>query len=267
MSQSVTMDPIGVVHTPFAEKLTAPRQPAALPGVTGRIELFPGHNYEHALEDLDGWERIWVIFWFHLNQGWRPKVLPPRSSGQRRGTFSTRSPHRPNPIGLSVVRLDSIDGLTLHVRDVDMVDGTPVLDLKPYVPYADAHPSARPGWLSPAPQEVGDPVAGFEIAWSPLGAAQASWIHQAGGVDLVALVTPVLRLGPQPHPYRRIKRDAEGLRLAVKDWRVRFRVEQRTVVIDEVRSGYRPSELARLAAVPELALHVAYVAEFGQGSG
>jgi tRNA-Thr(GGU) m(6)t(6)A37 methyltransferase TsaA len=263
MSQALTMEPIGVLRTPFTEKVRAPRQSVVAADVSGRIELFPGHNYEHALEDLERWERIWVLFWFHLNEGWRPKVLPPRSTGKRRGVFSTRSPHRPNPIGLSVVRLESVDGLILHVRDVDMIDGTPVLDLKPYVAYADAHPSARKGWLGPTAPEVEDPDRGFEVVWSPRATTQASWIRDAGGVDLVALTSPVLRLGPQPHPYRRIKRDAEGLRLAAKDWRVRFRVEERTVFVDEVRSGYRPSELMR-PATPELARHLAFVAEFGR---
>ncbi len=150
-SSEVSFVPIGVVHTPFPDRVSTPRQPYAAREARGTIELYPGHDFEHALEDLEGWDRLWVIFCFHLNPAgvWRPKVLPPRSAGKRRGVFSTRSPHRPNPIGLSVVRLDEVRGLTLYVRDVDMIDGTPVLDLKPYVPYADAFPGARTGWLEP----------------------------------------------------------------------------------------------------------------------
>ena len=154
----ITLTPIGVVRTPFADRVSAPRQPCAAGGARGTIELLPGRDFEHALSDLEGWDRIWVVFAFHLNPpgAWRPKVLPPRSAGKRRGVFSTRSPHRPNPIGLSVVRLDGVAGLSLHVRDVDMIDGTPVLDLKPYVPYADAFPDARTGWLEPlAPGDAG----------------------------------------------------------------------------------------------------------------
>ena len=79
-----------------------------------------------------------MLFWFDRNEGWRPKVLPPRSRSGRKGVFATRSPHRPNPLGLSAVRLERVDGLTLHVSDVDMLDGTPVLDIKPYVAYTDA---------------------------------------------------------------------------------------------------------------------------------
>ena len=107
---SLTLDPIGHVRTALGSKVEAARQPRAAEGIRGTIELLPGRNFEHALEDLDGWEYIWVVFWFHLNRGWRPKVLPPRSVSGRKGVFSTRSPHRPNPIGLSVVRLERVDG-------------------------------------------------------------------------------------------------------------------------------------------------------------
>lgn len=127
----LTLDPIGFLRGPLATKVQAARQPRAAAGTPARIELLPGRNFEHALEDLAHWELIWVIFWFHLNPGWRPKVLPPRSTTGRKGVFATRSPHRPNPIGMSVVRLERVDGLILHIRDADMLDGTPVLDLKP----------------------------------------------------------------------------------------------------------------------------------------
>ncbi len=144
------MEPIGFVRAPLESKAEAARQPAAATGTHGRIELLAGHNFEHALDDLAGWEYIWVIFHFHLNEGWRPKVLPPRSTTGRKGVFATRSPHRPNALGLSAVRLERIDGLTLHLGEHDMLDGTPVLDIKPYVAYTDAHPQARSGWLEDA---------------------------------------------------------------------------------------------------------------------
>ena len=116
------------------------------PDATGRIELFPGRGYEDALDGLAAWEYAWVLFVFHKNveeeRGWKPKVLPPRSD-QKRGVFSTRSPHRPNPIGLSAVQIERVDGLVVHVRRLDILDGSPVLDLKPYVAYADALPEAR----------------------------------------------------------------------------------------------------------------------------
>ena len=152
--QRLTLEPIGYVRSSLTTKVEAARQPRVGTDTRARIELLPGHNFEHALEDLASWELIWVIFWFHLNSGWRPKVLPPRSKTGRKGVFATRSPHRPNPIGISVVPLERIDGLTLHIRDADLLDGTPVLDLKPYIAYSDAHPTAGTVRAPPVPARV-----------------------------------------------------------------------------------------------------------------
>jgi tRNA (adenine37-N6)-methyltransferase len=241
----LSLEPIGVARTPFVDRVSAPRQPRIAEGVEGTLELFAGHGYEHALSDLDGWDRIWVIFWFHLNEGWRPKVLPPRSTGKRRGVFSTRSPHRPNPIGISVLRLVSVEGLVLHVKDVDLVDRTPILDIKPYVPYADAFPDASTGWLESQALEP-EP---WTVAWSPLARDQVGWLAAAHRIDLVTPIERTLALGPQPHPYRRIKvlPGAEGgLVLAVKAWRARFHIEGRVVTVDAIASGYKASQLASL---------------------
>src|SRR3954465_5867377 len=174
MPQQLTLDPIGYLRSSLETKVEAARQPQAAAGAEARIELLPGRNFEHALDDLAQWELIWVIFWFHLNPGWRPKVLPPRSTTGRKGVFATRSPHRPNPIGLSVVRLDRVDGLTLHIRDVDMLDGTPVLDVKPYVSYTDSVTDARVAWLDSPPAAAvegapapADPAPAFEVVLAP----------------------------------------------------------------------------------------------------
>ncbi len=248
---SLTLEPIGVIHTPHGDRASAPRQPYAADSVPGTIELFPGRGFEHALHDLAGWEYIWVIFWFHLNKGWRPKVLPPRSASGRKGVFATRSPHRPNPLGLSVVRLERVEGLRLYVRDVDMLDGTPVLDIKPYVAYSDAFADARSGWL----ETPRDPVAGYTVEFTPAAAAQLEWIAARSGLPLRQRIASILALGPQPHPYRRIRREADGtLRLAVQDWRVRFGVADRQVRVLEIASGYRPAQLAAGAPDPSGAI-------------
>ena len=107
-------------------------------------------NFDQALADLEGFSHIWVIYWMHLNQGWNPTVVPPRGPKTRRGLFATRAPHRPNSIGLSAVRLKKIEGRTLYVEGHDMLDATPVLDIKPYIPFTDAHPDATSGWLAEA---------------------------------------------------------------------------------------------------------------------
>jgi tRNA-Thr(GGU) m(6)t(6)A37 methyltransferase TsaA len=247
--------PIGYATTPFAEKMQAPRQPTAGKDVRGTIELLPA--YEHALADLDGIDRIWLIYWFHLNEGaWRSKVLPPRSD-KRRGVFATRSPHRPNPIGLSCVRLEGKDGLVLRVRDIDLVSGTPILDIKPYIPYADAFPSAHAGWL-----EAPDPLPPYVVAWSEEGRVQAEWLASRG-IEIARPVEQVLALGPEPHPYRRIKSDGDALRLAFKEWRVRFRVVDRSVTVLSIATGYRPSQIYALSADGALETHRAFVERFG----
>jgi tRNA (adenine37-N6)-methyltransferase len=263
---ALRLEPIGVVRTAFRAKAEAPRQPGAAAGVPGRIELFPGHNFEHALEDLAGWDYIWVIYWFHLNAAWRPKVLPPRSTSGRKGLFSTRSPHRPNPLGLSALRLDRVEGLTLHLRAVDMVDGTPVLDIKPYVPYSDAHPDARSGWLEDAARasqaaSPGDPLDAWQVHFEPLAAEQACWIEEHTCLPLAERIVATLSLGPQPNPYRRIKPEGRGFRLAIKEWRIHFSVDGRQLRVLQIASGYRPAQLAALEPGDQpLAWHRAFVA-------
>ena len=254
----LTLEPIGVARTSHRSKAEAPRQPAAARDTEGRIELYPGRNFEHALDDLAGFQRIWVLFWFHLNDSWRPKVLPPRSTSGRKGVFATRSPHRPNPLGLSAVRLERIEGLVLHVRDVDLVDGTPVLDLKPYVPYTDAFPEASTGWLGDEPRDApADPIGAWTVQFEPVAAGQAAWIEARTGLPLAERITATLKLGPQPHAYRRIRREGGGYLLKVKEWRVRFDREGPVIRVQSIASGYRPAEVARSAGDPEdpLAVH------------
>ena len=250
----LTLTPIGVIHTPFRTRLSAPRQPCAAEGARGTIELFPGRNFEHALSDIEQWNHIWVLFWFHLNPGWRPKVLPPRSEKKRHGVFATRSPHRPNPIGMSVLGLDRVDGLVLHVSGVDMIDGTPVLDIKPYLPVADVVPTAKSGWLAP------DPVPGYQVLWSAPAKEQTEWLKSEHSIDLTSEIERILAIGAQPHPYRRIRREGERLRLSLHEWRVFFRVQGRSVMIEAIRSGYRPEQLE---TDPTLRPHREFTARFG----
>lgn len=262
-TSSLMLRPIGVVHSPWKDKHSAPRQPAYARDVTGTIELLPGAEYEHALEDLASWSHIWVIFWFHHNQGWHPKVLPPRSR-KRRGVFATRSPHRPNPLGLSVLRLDNVEGQTLAVRDLDIMDQTPVFDIKPYVAYSDAIPAASSGWLGQ--DEVADPGPRFEIVYSERAEAQLAWLVGRAAFDLRALAEPVLGSGPAPHPYRRIRVQGDQLVLAVKDFRLRFTVEGERVTVHEIGTGYRKRVLtdptADATESTPLAVHREFVERF-----
>jgi tRNA (adenine37-N6)-methyltransferase len=264
-SDRLTLDPIGFLRSSLATKVEAARQPQAAVGTPARIELLPGRNFEHALEDLERWELIWVIFWFHLNPGWRPKVLPPRSTTGRKGVFATRSPHRPNPLGMSVVRLERIDGLVLHIRDTDMLDGTPVLDLKPYVAYTDAHPGAGTGWLEDAARagtsaRPVDPVSAYLVQFEALATEQAAWIEAHTGLAIRERIQTTLALGPTSHPYRRIRRVDDWMQLSVKEWRVRFTVVERDVRVLEIDSGFRDSQLAAGGADESHRLHREFLA-------
>lgn len=239
----LTLTPIGVVHSPFTEKMQAPRQPNTPQAADGTVELYSGRDFEHALEDLTTFRYIWLIFWFDQSEGWRPKVLPPRSE-KRRGLFATRSPHRPNPIGMSLVELTGIDGLVLSVKGLDLLEGTPVLDIKPYIPYADSRPDADHGWLDEA-AGLRDPLGAFQVQFSEAARADLQLLQQFG-VELEASIRQVLELGPEPHPYRRIKKTDEGGCLSLKDFRVHFSSPEqgRVLVVTEIATGYRPKQLA-----------------------
>jgi tRNA (adenine37-N6)-methyltransferase len=258
----LAMEPIGYMRTAHAARVDAPRQPAAATDTPGIIELLPGRNLEHAIENLHEWERIWVIFWFDRNAGWRPKVLPPRSTDGRKGVLATRSPHRPNPLGLSALRLVSVTGLSLNVLDVDLLDGTPVLDIKPYVPYTDAFTDSGSGWLERA---AGDPAQSWTVIFTSEAEAQLAWIAARSPLPLRERIVNTLKLGPQPHPYRRIKQGKDGgAMLAVQDWRISFAESNQAITVQSVRTGYRKSQLASTGMDPQLLLHREFTARFGE---
>ena len=259
-AKQLVLEPIGYVRTALATIVEAARQPRAGGGAEGTIELLPARNFEHALSNLAEWQYIWVLFWFDRNEGWRPKVLPPRSRSGRKGVFATRSPHRPNPLGLSAVRLEQVDGLTLHVSDVDMLDGTPVLDIKPYVAYTDAIATVENGWLDDS--RALDLRAAFVVEWDAEAARQAEWIEARTGLPLRERIASTLALGPNPQPYRRIRPDGDGFLLAVKEWRARFSVTGNLVRVHAIASGFRASQLASGDAAPEIAAHREFRAHF-----
>jgi len=139
--------PVGVVRSPFRSEEGTPIQPGQGRRAEGRIEILP--EYQEALADLEGFERIWLLSWFNRAMAWRTRVAPYRDDNLR-GLFATRAPARPNPVGISAVRLLRVEAGVLHVAELDILDGTPVLDVKPYVPEFDAFPVARAGWLERA---------------------------------------------------------------------------------------------------------------------
>ena len=147
----IEFKPIGIIHTPFTTPENMPIQPAGAAGVQGTVEIFD--EFLAGLKDLDGFSHIILLYHFHRSQGFSLQVVPFMDT-QGRGVFATRAPKRPNPIGLSIVALDRIESGVLHVRNVDMLDGTPLFDIKPYVPEFDSHTDVRTGWLEEARKSV-----------------------------------------------------------------------------------------------------------------
>lgn len=137
--------PVGTIHSPFTGIEKMPIQASGAKGVRGRVEVFP--QFDGGLEDLEGFSHIILLYHFHRCEGFELKVIPFLDS-RPHGVFATRAPRRPNPVGLSVVKVLTIENGTIHIENVDILDGTPLLDIKPYVPDFDVHPADRTGWLA-----------------------------------------------------------------------------------------------------------------------
>lgn len=154
-STELRFRPIAFARSPYKERFGAPHQASVSRGTReareaeGRIELAEGIPTETLLH-LEGFDYVWAIYVFHLNEGYKPLVRPPRTPDTAHGVFATRAPHRPNPIGLSALRVVRVERRVVVVSGLDLLDGTPILDLKPYLPYADAFPDARAGWVDDA---------------------------------------------------------------------------------------------------------------------
>ena len=253
--------PIGYVRNDRPELYQVPYQIGLLENMESVIELESGHNYEEALGDLQGMERIWVVFLFHKAKNWRPKITPPRGS-EKKGLFATRSPHRPNPIGISAVKLKKIEGLKLYIEDHDIVDGTPVLDIKPYLPYVDSFPESEHGWLG----DVEDARA-YDIEIADLCKTKLAWISGESGPDLLKLIDVNLSLHPMPKKGNRISKLVEGgFEIAVKTWRVKFHLDANKVVLEDVYSGYDQDYLdgVKVSKWDDVDLHRKFVSTFCQ---
>jgi tRNA-Thr(GGU) m(6)t(6)A37 methyltransferase TsaA len=193
-------EPIGYLESCFKEKFGIPRQPGLVTQATGILKLRDDPNLKTAIRSLEGFSHLWLIFVFHKHgsRNWKPSIRPPRLGGAKKvGVLASRSPHRPNPIGLSAVSLERIDldaegGPEIHVRGVDLLDGTPVLDLKPYIPYADSIPEAKAHWAE-------DPIERIEVIFSDR--AEERIAHKAIEHDnprLRDLIIEMLGLDPRP---------------------------------------------------------------------
>jgi len=237
--ESLSLSPIGYLRSTDQLKFAVPHQPLGGADKKHIIELNSGNNFEAALRDLSGFERVWLIWWFHRNSTWRPCVMPPRGEAKRRGVFATRSPHRPNPLGISCVQLIEIQGRTLTVGDTDLVDGTPILDIKPYIPEIDAFPESAYGWL----EQVNLQYQGnesYRIEVSALAQAQLDWLISTWDIDFFTQAKRLLSIDPSPHRTRRIiKLTADNhYRMGCGAWRIFFSISKKLICISEIKAGY-----------------------------
>lgn len=228
------------------------------------MELLPDCGYEQALQDLAGFERIWLLSWFHRNANWRPLVLPPRGPARRRGVFATRSPHRPNPLGLTSVALLGITGRRLRIGPCDLVDGTPIFDVKPYIAAHDAFPAARAGWIDAMEAELREP-ARFTVSFTTLALTQGQWLRETWGIDFTPRLIELLSRDPSPHRTRRIKRrSAIEFEIGCGAWRAVFKVEGETVCVRALEPAYPMRFLTRpgYEDVPDREAQLAFLARW-----
>jgi tRNA (adenine37-N6)-methyltransferase len=236
--QELTLRPIGYIRCGKAVKFAALHQPDESAAEQNVLELLPQEDLRRGLQDLQGFTRIWLIWWFHRNETWRPLVLPPRGTAKRRGVFATRSPHRPNALGMTPVKLLGIDGNRLLLGPCDLVDGTPVFDIKPYIPEYDVFAEESSGWL----EEVDawqQQEAKFSVRYGALALAQIEWLRRERGIDFTARIEEILAHDPSPHRTRRVRHKGGGLHeIGCGAWRVRFRVHDSIVSLEQIVPGF-----------------------------
>lgn len=234
-----SFEAVATVSSPYTSKFAIPRQPGLVPEAKGRVILASAYNQEAFLRGLEQISHLWLTFVFHVHLGAtvKPMVRPPRLGGNDKiGVFASRGTYRPNPIGLSVVALDGVSceegQWQLHISGMDLLDGTPVLDIKPYLPYADIIPNAVAGYASDAPPVV--PVSFAQSAQEQLEAiaqrAEASEAERTLG----GLICSVLRQDPRP-AYKRGKDEGAEYGMTLYHWNIRWRVSEGAFEVFDVR--------------------------------
>ncbi|WP_145490972.1 tRNA (N6-threonylcarbamoyladenosine(37)-N6)-methyltransferase TrmO [Yersinia rohdei] len=214
---------IGVIRSPYKEKFAVPRQPGLIEDGGGELQLLAPYNQPEAVRGLSDFSHLWVMFVFHqtMDGGWRPTVRPPRLGGNARmGVFATRSTFRPNPIGMSLIELKAVHcqgkEVILELGSLDLVDGTPVIDIKPYLPFAESQPLARAGFAQSAPD------ADMQVDFSSTAEQQLAQLQQRYP-NLRRFITQVLAQDPRP-AYRKEESESREYAVLLLEFNVRWRV-------------------------------------------
>lgn len=216
---------IGVIRSPYKEKFAVPRQPGLVKSASGELHLLAPYNQADAVRGLEAFSHLWVIFVFHqtMEGGWRPTVRPPRLGGNARmGVFATRSTFRPNPVGMSLVELKGIvcqkESVILQLGSLDLVEGTPVIDIKPYLPFAEALPDATASYAQQAPQ------ADMRVTFTA-DVEQQLLALEKRYPQLKTFIGEVLAQDPRP-AYRKGEETGKTYAVWLHDFNVRWRVTE-----------------------------------------
>lgn len=230
-----TFKPIGFLKSCYPDKFGVPRQSGLVAKAYSELKIFSEFQPEISLQGLTGYSHIWLQFVFHQNtsQRFHAKVHPPRLGGEAMGLFATRSPHRPNPIGLSLVELIDVQRDTLHLAGADLVDGTPILDLKPYLPHIESRPEASGGWALQVEQ------TDIKVEFTPKTMQiLQEWIENSGRAELKEVIEGVLKQDPRPVIYRGYEsqespyRNKHAFRLYDGDVHFEFVSQNHVIVFD-----------------------------------
>lgn len=232
----MSLNTIALIHSPYKEKFAVPRQPGLVPSAKAELEILPPYDDINAFSGLDEFSHLWLVFIFHKNnqpENWKPTVRPPRLGGNKRlGVFATRSPSRPNPIGLSLAEYHGIkkrDGkIYLQLSNIDLVDGTPIIDIKPYLPYADAKPNALAGFAQQSPE----PLMQIEFSTEALTTIKRIKDNYS---ELQQLIIEILQQDPRP-AYRRGTKDNKIYAVHLSDFNVSWVNDELTTTVIKIET-------------------------------
>ena len=225
---------IGHLRSCFREKFGTPRQPLLAPGATASLTIEREFLPEHALAGHERFTHFWIISYFHLNTNKmvRPKIHPPRLKGESVGLFASRSPHRPSPIGLSLARLVKIEGGTIHLAGIDLVDGTPILDVKPYIPEWDSVPHASSGWVNDAP------FPSLKVKFAPSARTDIAAAELRLNINgLGNLLGTILSQDPRNPRDKAQRQDGLDLGFFLYDFDVHFVIRKNAVTVTKLITG------------------------------
>lgn len=224
-----SFEAIGIVESPYQEKFAIPRQPNLVTAAKGKVLLNNEANNAELLRGIEQFSHLWLIFVFHgtQDQGWKPLVRPPRLGGNTKtGVLATRSTFRPNPIGMSVVKLDKVTTehkqVTLHISGLDLLNATPILDIKPYLPYSDAVYEAQAGFAEEAPKNNNDVIFSDKVEGKI-----SSFEKQFN--DLTLLIEQILLQDPRP-AYKRHKPDPKTYGMALYNFNIKWKFVTLTTI-------------------------------------